>query len=191
MFRVVLVLLACAISCRAFAQQTAAPESEQDVLRAVAISQVLGSKLADAVQSDRKFDLATLMNFSALSPLLEADSCPKLIYTAYTVPLDTGGMRVYILGANRDDRSVVIGRHFSVNLAGNAADLGSLTSSTKACVIMEKSKSGAPLFISHLMSTIPSEFHVYVSIAQAASLFVSTPSGIWAVKEGQIRKVQR
>jgi hypothetical protein len=95
------------------------------------------------------------------------------------------GPAIYFVGQPRTDGEVVFGRHFKVQ-DGNVAP------STKTCLAFPPPPDNAVgLFITHLLSPSPSDFHVYVSLATGKPVYVGTGTGNWIVEKGKISFLQK
>ncbi len=104
-------------------------------------------------------------------------------YTA--VPLDATGRTIYFIRGSSKPSEIVIGRHYRVS-----AD--AVTPSSVACSTLQAPPAGAvAVYVTHLLSETPTEFHVFLSLQQANPIFVGARGAVWSVEHGVIRYVQR
>jgi hypothetical protein len=91
---------------------------------------------------------------------------------------------VYFLAKPATATDIIFGRHYKV--------LGdTVTPSTKGCFAQSVPPNAAAPFVTHLLSDLPTEFHVYLSLQQDKPLFVGTRLGVWRVEKGKIVLVQQ
>lgn len=76
------------------------------------------------------------------------------------------------------------GRHYKI------VD-GTVTPSTKSCFVQPASPRAVAAVVTHLLSETPTEFHVFLSLAQDKPIYVMTSLGVWAVEKGKIRLVKQ
>ena len=102
------------------------------------------------------------------------DFC-EFTYQAYAQ-----GNTIYFIAEPPSPGGIVYGRHYKV--------LGSvITKSTKTCYAMPKPPDNAvAAFITHLLSSAPSEFHVFLSLLYANPIYVRSEAGLWKVHKGDI-----
>jgi hypothetical protein len=97
-----------------------------------------------------------------------------------------GKTAVYFLAQSSSPDEIVFGRHFKV--------LGpKVTASTNACSVSGSAPPNAvavAAYVTHVLSTAPSEFHVYLSLKHSKAIFVRTSAGTWGVEKGKIRFLQ-
>ncbi len=89
------------------------------------------------------------------------------------------------------EKGVQFGRHIRVDYKLNTDDLINLSKSTNSCILIptEDSPEGsevAGVFITHLLSETPSEFHVFLSYLHNKEVFVGTSAGTWKVNKNSI-----
>jgi hypothetical protein len=88
---------------------------------------------------------------------------------------------IYFLAEGPLKSDIVIGRHFRVS--GDTVQL-----SSKSCLSLGTPKPNmAALFVTHLLSPTPTEFHVYLTLQHKVGLFVRTSTGMWLVESGTIK----
>jgi hypothetical protein len=91
---------------------------------------------------------------------------------------------VYFLGQPAAAGDLVLGRHYKV--LGEA-----VTPSTRSCFTLPAAPNAVAPYVTHVLSDTPTEFHVYLSLAQNKPIFVGTRLGVWGVEQGKIRLVKR
>jgi hypothetical protein len=111
------------------------------------------------------------------------DAC-DLKYKAYKV-LEQDRPVFYLLAQPPTPGSIVFGRHYRI--AGD-----SVSASTKSCFVSPPNPPGAVgAFATHLLSEVPSEFHVFLSLVQDTTIYVGTSYGAWRVVKGKVSLLQR
>lgn len=104
-------------------------------------------------------------------------------YKAVPVMLQ-GKMAIFFLAQPPDSGGIVFGRHYKVSGSN-------VTASTKSCFNIPPAPPGAVgSYITHLLSSTPSEFHVYLSLKHKNPVFVETSAGNWVVEDGKIQFVK-
>lgn len=146
---------------------------------------LLGNSLTEAVKSKSSIKLKEIDNYREVKAFLKQNKCAGFKYKAYLIPEKN---RFYLVASKGD--SVVIGRHFSGALSAGSVDISSLSSSTNGCVNLGVAKKDdAAMFVTHLKPE-PNEFHVLQSNLASIALYVSAKGTIYAVADGDIRKVE-
>jgi hypothetical protein len=140
----------------------------------VATAERLGVALYHAEQSHTPDDGPRLAAARKRLPEL----C-NFTYKAMSITLD-GRSYMYVIAHGMPDSDIVIGRHYRI-------DGENVLVSSKACVNL-----GTPLIgtkfvaVVHLMSAVPTEFHVLQSLRQPIPIVVIASSGNWLVYRGGI-----
>lgn len=98
---------------------------------------------------------------------------------------------IYFLLMPPKDNGVQFGRHFRMDFKLGTNDIDSVTFSTKGCILIPaQEKAGGSqavgLFITHLLSETPTEFHVFLNHYHKKPIFVSTKQGVWKIENGKI-----
>ena len=97
---------------------------------------------------------------------------------------------IYFLLMPDRDTGVQFGRHFRMDFKLGTNDIDSLELSTKGCILIpsneKKGSNAVALFITHLLTEAPTEFHVFLSLYHKKTVFVSTSQGLWKVEQGKI-----
>ncbi len=108
-----------------------------------------------------------------------------LTYKSIPVTED-GTTRLYFIGSDAKSRGVAVGRHFRV-------DGDRVLDSTVTCLTLVPPPASAresAMFVTHLLTLTPTEFHVYLSLREHRPLYVGTRTALWSVAEGRIRYVK-
>jgi hypothetical protein len=93
---------------------------------------------------------------------------------------EDGEMVLYLLAQSREPTDVIIGQHFKITEA-------TVEPSSKSCLNLHSGpKKAVAMFVTHLLTPTPSEFHVYLTLKHKIGLYVGTSAGDWLVKNGAI-----
>jgi len=86
---------------------------------------------------------------------------------------------------------IQMGRHVRFDFSIGSNDIKEIVLSSNTCLLVPVAeKEAEAAFVTHILSDVPSEFHVYLSLLHEKSIYVGTNVGTWSVKEGKITKVQ-
>jgi hypothetical protein len=176
-FRIVVILL-LAYSGPAFG--AGIPAEFTDEIRAAEQS---GKILYDVVQRNPDGESAQNENLQKAREKV-TDFC-DLEYRAYNVSIGPE-QAVYFIATPPEKGHIVFGRHYKVYK-------NAVVASTKSCFVSPPApgKSGAGIFLTHLLSEAPSEFHVFLSLKHKSAIYVGTSQGIWAVEHGKISFLEK
>jgi hypothetical protein len=94
---------------------------------------------------------------------------------------------VYDMGEVPPSQGILVGRHYRVEttLDGKGVLLGE-PSMTSCLTLPPTTDASAGIMVTHLLSTTPNEFHVFLSLFHRRSLHIATDSGVWTVDAGKI-----
>jgi hypothetical protein len=92
---------------------------------------------------------------------------------------EDGEMVVYLLAQSREPTDVIIGRHFKVTAT-------TVDASSKSCLNLHSAPNAVAMYVTHLLTPTPNEFHVYLTLKHKIGLYVGTSAGNWLVKNGAI-----
>ncbi len=107
------------------------------------------------------------------------DFC-DFVYEPYAVGKDT-----YFIAEPPSAGGIVFGRHYRVSEGG-------VTKSTITCFATPPPPDNAvAAYITHPMSSAPSEFHVFLSLKYKNPIYVRTEVGYWKVQNGRIALMER
>lgn len=143
----------------------------------------LGKGIAAAIRPAKKAGKAVLKRAREQG----ADLCD---FTYKSVSVTDGNAELtYLIATTRRQTDLLIGRHFLLSASGALP-------SSKSCFNMgtpaaPAGHSLAFVTVTHLMSPAPSEYHVYLSLAQPVPLAVMTDVGLWSVSAGRIELIER
>lgn len=159
--------------------KSVAIETPADLRNEVAISEKNGKSLYDAYIANPKIKNIELLN--SAKDLIK-NFC-ELDYQKLIVK-EEGEEVVYFIGQPPKKNHLVLGRHYKVKE-------NFVIPSTKTCSIMappslEPGSEVAAVFTTHLLSQVPSEFHVFLSLWTQQEIYVGTSIGIWKVFGDQI-----
>lgn len=68
-------------------------------------------------------------------------------------------------------------------------DIVDMSPSTKTCLLVPSEGDSIP-FATHLISNVPTEFHVFLSLYHEEPIYVSTSIGLWSVEAGKVTQVK-
>lgn len=128
-----------------------------------------------------------------LAVVREAMFCSKAVpNTVVLPPAERGGSTlVYLLTPQSTLRSIPMGGHNLVEVSADGK-AGKPRPFTKSCMEMPikavDGKQPTSLIVTHLLDPVPTEIHVFSSLAAGLPIFVSTTKGkrLWAVEGGRI-----
>lgn len=110
-----------------------------------------------------------------------------------TVVLPDGersGWIVYLLSATSAPGKVVIGGHFRAQVAADGSEVKEMRPLSASCLEMDAPpRDAVGLAVTQILSPIPFETHVFLSLLHGVPLLVGTTDDIWLVKEGRITHV--
>lgn len=121
-------------------------------------------------------------------------ACSDRPFNTVVLPPSSPGVPtlVYFLTPQTEADAIPLGGHHLFEVLGG--EVTATRSFTKSCVTPKpdpKEPSPVSLFITHLLDPVPTEIHVFSSLAAKKPVYVSTPDArIWAVEGYQIRPVQ-
>lgn len=145
-------------------------------------AEAFGAMLTAAIQQGSDIDWNKRSESKAIKKWLKEHQCPGLKYQGYIV----GDEKQYFYLIGRKGNEVIVGRHFKAPIVDSAIDIDAFDSSTKGCLSLGAKKADvAAMFTTHLQP-YPNEFHVAQSSLHAVTLYISTKSGLFVVKNGEI-----
>lgn len=112
-------------------------------------------------------------------------------YSAYEVIDDEKQIEnIYLLLIPPKSSGLQFGRHLKFEFKLGTNNMISTTYSTKTCLLIPStSEPGSSAFVTHLLSPVPSEYHVFLSLYHSQTIFVSTSEGLWKIQAGRIGKM--
>jgi hypothetical protein len=125
-----------------------------------------GSLVDDKTVAETKGQISTLCDFS---------------YKAVRVA-ENGQEVIYLLAQAQHDNEMVVGRHFRI--VGSDAQ-----PSSRSCLALSlgtPKRRPVAVLVTHLMSSTPTLFHVYLSLRYKIGIDVGTSAGNWGVEHGAI-----
>lgn len=117
-------------------------------------------------------------------------------YNTVVVPVDpSGGTRwvAYLLPATNKRRAIATGGTYRIEIDTESRQILAQLAYTRSCVRLEDNWRAVGLAITNPFDAVPTEAHVFWSLAVRKPLFVSTSlsGAIWSVERGKIALVQR
>ncbi len=94
---------------------------------------------------------------------------------------------IYFLAQAPREGEVVFGRHFKLTSS-------SVVASTKSCLLVGTSPENTTTtgaYATHLLSSTPTEFHVYLSLKHKTPMYVGTSLGSWKIEAGHIAFIEK
>jgi hypothetical protein len=162
--------------------------AESDVMFLTLQAEVDGRRLFDAYQSGDKAQTAEIdAARGAITDLCAYTYKPVVVSEA-----KPGIDYVYFIAASDTPDDVVWGKHYRVELDKISGKALGVSSSTQSCLAMPakidlpQGAQVAELAVTHLLSPVPSEFHVFLSLLHPQGLSVTTSYGVWKVEAGTI-----
>lgn len=176
-----------------FGSGVAIPDAE--VAAQASQAEVDGKKLFDAYTAAAAGKAVEI----AVARAAVTDYCGNLDYKAVEVDGARPGQDFVYLIATTDEPDVIVwGRHYRVALDEASGKVLNVAPSTHSCAGTSLSPKGLPPgatlvspSITHLLSPVPSEFHVFLSLEFPKPLSVMSSYGIWIVDKGKIRLLEK
>lgn len=125
--------------------------------------------------------------------------CGDTINNVVLATEDGKGWLVYLLGATTQPDVAIIGRHLRIQTDSSGKHVESNDSSTMQCLAINNRSADAVAasgskwmgsIVSHLVSQVPWETHVFQSLTWSMPIFVITHHAVWHVQGGRIVKIQ-
>jgi len=115
-------------------------------------------------------------------------------YNAVVLPGSVSGETgwlVYLLAATDEPGVIVFGGHHKVHVSADAKSILSVTPFSKSCLNVgppptDHGKTVAGAAVTHLVSDIPAETHVFLSLLHRQPIYVGTSLGSWRVEGDEI-----
>ncbi len=111
-------------------------------------------------------------------------------YKAVSIFNEQDGVENLFLVLFPDSEGVQFGRHFRFQFRAGTNDLIDVSPSTKTCLLVPVTGDSVP-FSTHLLSDVPNEFHVFLSLYHNKQIYVSTRKGLWSVNGGKISHIEK
>jgi len=137
------------------------------------------AEFSDKLKIQEELGLKLFENYKA-NPKKYSNSHLNLCDLKYTKIKLRDGLEYFIAEPPKENM-VILGRHVKIFQ-------GSISYSTKSCIVMTQPEGvlSSAVVITHLLSNIPTEFHVFVSLKYKKTVYVGTKIGNWIVKNGKI-----
>jgi hypothetical protein len=155
------------------------------------------------VAEDKTYPESEMAQFKARQ--LAIRSIPKLYSRSYntTVLPDPAGMGflVYALAASTDEGKIIVGGHYRFSISETGQKVLRIDPLFKSFLVIDKKELAdrakkeevepAGYFVTNLVSELPLETHVFLSLLHEMPFIVTTPSGkIWVVDGDAIKKIE-
>lgn len=155
---------------------------------------VEGHLLTDA--EDRSISPSRLKLIAALNAARDAaraariGNCSDKPFNTVVLPPETpnGPTLVYFLTPQTTDDTLPFGGHYLIEVAADGT-AGTPTPFAKSCIALPaKQPNAAALLITHLLTPVPTEIHVFTSLSARLPLFVGTTQNqlLWSVNGTEI-----
>jgi hypothetical protein len=158
-------------------------------------SQVIGAGGDRTLSPARKAMIAARRAAVEALNAAAPDRCKQQPFNTVVLPPERPGAPtlVYIMTPQSSTKAIPMGGHYRVEVAADGT-AGPLKPFTKSCLEMPlaDSKGVRPeaLLVTHLLDPVPTEMHVFSSLAAGLPIFVSTAKDrIWEVDASGIRAV--
>ncbi len=164
----------------------------QDTGSGYAIRYVVTTKAdgSHAVTEGKAADLTPqlAMRFRAAQTALHAKAsvCTQHVNTIVLPTEDKQGWWVYVMSASRDKPRIWIGGNTRDRVSRDGSRILTTFASARSCVEFDVGEPRpAFLAMTHLVSDLPTEFHVMQSLTWHQPMLVATRTGIWKVEGGR------
>ncbi len=148
-----------------------------------------GMALFNAMQSSDATDVPTSRESDLLEMAADKLLCEGAYQAVRVQDADTQIEHIYLILQPEKSTGILFGRHVRFDFKLGTNDLISITPSTKSCLLVPVEKSSVEAaFVTHLLSDVPTEFHVYLNLYHGRPIYVSTNSGLWKIENGKISK---
>ena len=120
-------------------------------------------------------------------------ACGRAPFNSAVIPPETpdGPIDVYLLTPQATDREFPFGGHFRATVTAEGRVTGE-RAFTNSCLTMPAPPPGAFLGVSHMLDPVPTEIHVFTSLAARAPVFVAIvrPERVYEVSGEGVRRVR-
>ncbi len=168
--------------------KTTSVKNDVDTAFQIAHSEYLGKKLYDAVLSEDGSSPYT----SREQDLLEMSKdlvCEGKYKAVSVVDEKFETENIYLVLSPEKDSGVQFGRHLKFRFRLGTNDIVDVSPSTKTCLLVPAEGDSIP-FSTHLVSNVPTEFHVFLSLYHEKPIYVSTSTGLWSIEAGKAALVK-
>jgi hypothetical protein len=123
------------------------------------------------------------------------DTCGGTYRAVAVMPPGTPNDRivVYYVGEVPKSQGLMVGRHYRVETTANGKGIMLGEPSTASCIVLPPvpAESAAPRLITHILSSAPNEYPVFLNLLDGHSLEVVTDTGHWLIDQGRISYLGR
>ena len=101
------------------------------------------------------------------------------------------GYLVYALATSKDPDDVVFGIHYRVTVSADGNKAERVDGLSRTRLVVNKSETSVAVWANQLVSTLPLETHVYLSLLHSMPLYVRTSAHtMWKIEDGRISKTK-
>lgn len=121
--------------------------------------------------------------------------CSELVNSVVLADDEGDGWLVYLMSATREPNRMVLGGHNRVKVSRDGKQVLSVDYSANSCLVMETDATGPEgqepefMMVTHLVSDLPWETHVFQSISFDRPMIVLTGSSAWRVRGDSLEKI--
>ncbi len=144
-----------------------------------------------------KLEGETALRYAALREALNQEDlklCSANVNSAVLPREDGNGWIVYVLSATTEPGKAFIGGHNRIVVGANGT-VGSVEHSARSCIGIDATVSGpdgakvAYQLVSHVISDMPWETHIFQAMTLDVQMFVPTEHAVWRIEGGRLWKL--
>jgi len=174
-----------------FIRQTdGGPEAAYDVSMA-------GAKPAVSVPKDRTLSDSEKGQYAARILALKSitQRCGDNYNTIVLKDPEGAGWLAWALAATANPNLIMAGGHHRLTVSADGSQVLRMDALSRTCAVLQKGNAPAGskvagLFTTQLVSTVPVETFVFLSLSQGIPIFVGTPDRVvWRVADGKIQRI--
>ena len=105
----------------------------------------------------------------------------------------TEGIVVYLLAATTRPDEIMVGGHLRVDLSRAGTEVITVKPLSKSCLAipLKRDHQAKSAVFTHLISSMPTEAHVFLSLLYRLPLYVGTDFGLWKIENGKILLIKQ
>ena len=158
-----------------------------------------GGKAAVSVPPDRHLTDDEKAQFAARSLAIKSitQRCGDNYNTVVLKDPAGPGWIAWALAATHNPNLVMAGGHRRLTISADGAQVLQMDALSRTCAVLQKGTAPAGskvagLFTTQLVSTVPVETFVFLSLSQGIPIFVGTPDRVvWRVADGKIQQIAK
>lgn len=177
----------------AHGQQISIPN---DLACEVALSERLGLALFESYRAAHASPSSTPNQTASLAEAAIGDRCEGPYNTFIVKGANTQDpLLAYVVGTPDTSTGIMVGRHYRVELSPDGGEVLAVSSSTRSCLFIPAQlvpPGGRPaaVSVSHMLSSAPNEFHVFLSLLHGKPIYVGTDRATWKVDGARVSLVE-